>query len=102
MDEQDMLRHLLEVESEAASLVNDAQIEADKRVAENEKQHRSRFDDQYSKEVSLLEENYRNALSEVRNRYDEELKAYRESFEHEKIDHEAFVSLAESFLFKGE
>ncbi len=102
MDEQDMLRHLLEVESEAASLVNDAQVEADKRVAENEKLYRSRFDDLYGKEVSLLEKSYQEAVSKVKSDYDEDLKDYRKSFENESIHHEAFISLAESFLFKSE
>ena len=102
MDEQDMLRHLLEVESDAASLVNDAQVEADKRVAENEKLYRSRFDDLYGKEVSLLEKSYQEAVSKVKNDYDEDLKTYRKSFENEKINHEAFVSLAEFFLLKSE
>ena len=102
MDEQDVLRHLLEVESNAASLVNDAQAEADKRVAENEKQNRSRFDDKYNQEVSLLEKNYQDAISKVKDEYDEDLRAYRESFKNEKINRDAFIGLAESFLFKGQ
>jgi F0F1-type ATP synthase membrane subunit b/b' len=102
MDEQDMLRHLLEVESDAASLVNDAQVEADKRVAENEKQYRSRFDDRYNQEVSILEKDYQEAISKVKSDYNEGLKSYRESIHTEKIDTNTFTRLAESFLFKGE
>jgi F0F1-type ATP synthase membrane subunit b/b' len=101
MDEQDMLRHLLDVESNAAALVNDAQVEADKRVAENEKEHRSRFDDRYNQEVSVLEKNYQDALSEVKREYDETLNIYRESVSRENINQNAFVNIAESFLFKG-
>jgi F0F1-type ATP synthase membrane subunit b/b' len=101
MDEQDMLRHLLEVESDAAALVHDAQSEADRRVAENEKEHRSRFDNRYEKEVSLLEKDYQEAIVKVKADYDKDLNAYRESFQNENVNNEAFVKIAESFLFKG-
>lgn len=102
MDEQGMLRHLLEIESDAASLVFDAQSEADRRVAENEKVYRSRFDNRYEEEVSLLEKKYQDAVSQVKAQYDEELRVYREMVQSEKLNQDAFVKLAESFLFKGE
>lgn len=101
MNEQDMLHHLLEVESEAASLVHDAQAEADKRVAENEKQNRSRFDDHYTQEVALLEKDYQDAIAKVKHEYNEELDAYRAGFQNRTVDNEGFITLARSFLFEG-
>ncbi len=101
MDEQDILHHLLEVESEAASLVYDAQVEADKRVAENEKQNRSRFDDQYTQAVALLEKDYQNAIAKVKHEYDEELDTYRAGFKNRTVNNENFITLAQLFLFEG-
>lgn len=101
MDEQDVLRHLLEVESNAASLVNDAQAEADKRVSENEKQNRSRFDALYNEEVSVLEKDYQENITKVKSEYAENLKSYQESFNSGNINTEAFTALVESSLFKG-
>jgi vacuolar-type H+-ATPase subunit H len=55
MDDEDIVGHLLKIESEAAALVLDAQAEADRRLAEAEKRSRAAYEQQYQNGLALLE-----------------------------------------------
>ncbi|MDR1107605.1 MAG: hypothetical protein LBL19_01065 [Spirochaetaceae bacterium] len=100
MDEQDVLRHLLEVEGEASALVNDAQAEADRRIAEGEKQNRRLYDERYNQETSRLEGRYAEKISGVKEEYKKQLDAYRAALDSLPVNTEAFVRVAEGFLEK--
>jgi regulator of protease activity HflC (stomatin/prohibitin superfamily) len=98
MDEQDVLRHLLEVEAEASALVDNAQAEADRRVAEGEKQNRLVYDEQYSRETDRLEAQYGEKILQVKGDYKKQLDSYRESLDATPVHTEAFIRLVDSFL----
>ena len=98
MDDREILQHLLSLESEAAALVDDAQAEADRRVAEGEKQNRVRYDETYAEEVKTLEASYTEKIAFTRDNYRKELEAYHDSLKNVPLDREAFFSLAERFL----
>lgn len=100
MDDHEVLRHLLDLEKEAAALVNDAQTEADRRVSEGEKQNRARFDEIYAREVELLEVSLAESLATAREDYRKQLEEYRESLKAVSLDRTAFFSLAEKFLLR--
>ena len=102
MDDNDVLQHLLDLENQAAGLVDDAQAEADRRVSEGEKQNRARFDEIYAKEVDALESRYGRNLADIRENYRQQLETYRESLKAQTLDREAFFSLAEKFMFLRE
>ncbi|MDR3167234.1 MAG: hypothetical protein LBT93_04765 [Treponema sp.] len=99
--EQNILQHLLQVESEAAALVDDAQAEADRRLAEGEKQNRQQYDDRYSREVAELETRFKEEIAAVKEDYRKELEDYRESLERMAVNTENFSRLAESLLFEN-
>ena len=98
MDDQDVLHHLLNLEADADSLVNNAQAEADRRIAEGEKQSRARYDDVYSAEVKVLEENLLRSIAAVKDQYHSLLEEFRESLSARPVDMEAFSALAGKFL----
>ena len=98
MDDHEVLRHLLAIENEASALVNDAQAEADRRAAEGEKQNRLRYDEVYSREVAVLENNYVKNLGEVKEKYRQQLEEYRAGLKTMPHNMEAFSSLAEKLL----
>jgi hypothetical protein len=100
MDEQNVLRHLLEVEESASALVNDAQAEADRRVAENEKACRARYDEDYAREIAALEDRRGRELAAVKAEYDRELAAYRESLNALPLKRDAFFLLVETAMAK--
>ena len=98
MDDYEILQHLLDLEKQAAVLVDDAQAEADRRVSEGEKQNRTRSDEAFAKEVELLEEAYKRNIAAVKESYRRQLDVYRESIERQPVDAEVFSKLAKELL----
>lgn len=98
MDEQDILRHLLQVEAEAASLVRDAQIEADRRVTENEQACRAAYDEQYSREAAELDVRFAGSEAQVREEYQARLAEYRAALGTIPADQGRFQGLMDRFL----
>jgi regulator of protease activity HflC (stomatin/prohibitin superfamily) len=98
MDEQNVLRHLLGVEAEAAALVDEAQAEADRRVAEGEKRCRLRFDEEYGKKTAELDAGYEKAAAAFHQDYRRELDEYRGGFSALSPDQGRFAALVEEYL----
>jgi vacuolar-type H+-ATPase subunit H len=96
--DKEVLRHLLNLEAEAAALVEDAQAEADRRVAEGEKQSRSRYDETYAAEVAALETAFKSETTAVKEEYKKQLDTYRDSLKALPVDRAAFSALAEQLL----
>jgi F0F1-type ATP synthase membrane subunit b/b' len=78
MDNDKALSHLLKIEAEAAALVNDAQVEADRRIAESEKQNRAVYEERYRLEAEKLEAELQKEKEKLKEQYQKELEAYRE------------------------
>jgi vacuolar-type H+-ATPase subunit H len=100
MDEQDVLRHLLTVEAEASALVDDAQVEADRRITEGEKQNRRLYDERYGQETARLEAQYGENIEQVKKDYKKQLDFYRENLDAMPVNTEAFIRAVECFLEK--
>jgi hypothetical protein len=98
--DQNVLRHLLELETKAAALVDDAQAEADRRVAEGEKRSRAGYDEAYAAEVAALEAAYTAETAAVKADYKHQLDTYREGLKAMPVNREAFSALAERFLIR--
>jgi negative regulator of replication initiation len=102
VEDSDVLRRLLKVEAEAAALVKDAAVEADRRVAEAERQNRQRYDDAYSAEAAVLEEKYRAGIAEVKGEYQKRLDDFTRRLDVMQVNNEAFSQLLESLLFAND
>jgi len=102
MENNEILQHLLEIENKAATLVDDAQAEADRRVSEAEKQNRARYDEQYAREVEALEAAFSRDISLAREDYRRQLEEYHNSLKALPPDTNAFFSLAEKLFVSGE
>ncbi|MDR1128377.1 MAG: hypothetical protein LBL20_03615 [Treponema sp.] len=96
--DQDILRHLLDVEADAQSLVDDAQAEADRRIAETEKQNRARYEEQYTREAALLDSRYETALKAVTEEYGKQLDEYRLGLDKYEPNYAGFCRLMDGFL----
>jgi hypothetical protein len=97
--EQNVLNHLLKVESQASVLVDEAQAEADRRVVENEKKARALYEERYSLEAAELNGEYEKAVLMVKEDYKRQLEAYRENLEAMPVHADAFSRLADSLFF---
>jgi vacuolar-type H+-ATPase subunit H len=98
MDNTEVLDHLLKIESEAAALVNEAQAEADRRVAEAEKQNRTVYDERFRGESEKLEREFLKSKEQARQHYREELEAYKNTLSSVTVNNELFFSLLDKFL----
>jgi regulator of protease activity HflC (stomatin/prohibitin superfamily) len=99
--EQGVLRHLLDVEAQASSLVEEAQVEADRRVAEGEKENRARYDERYGLLAAKLNGEYEAAALAVQEDYARQLDAYSSGLSAMPVYRAAFSALAETLFFGG-
>jgi F0F1-type ATP synthase membrane subunit b/b' len=98
--DENVLGHLLKIEAEASALVDDAQAEADRRVAEAEKQGRSHYDEEYSRRAVELEAAYSGEINQVKDDYRNRVEEYRKSLEAISTDQGCFSALLDTFLAK--
>ena len=101
MDDSDILQHLLEIENQAAVLVDDAQAEADRRIKEAEEQNRVAFDESYQKLTAELDVEYLNSADAAKKKYNKILDDYRANLDSMPRQNESFSALAFSLLMEG-
>ena len=100
MDNEEVLGHLLKIESEASALVNDTQAEADRRVLEAEKQSHAAFDERYHRESERLESEYNAFKEKTQQQYQTELNAYKEKIASIDVDVNRFSALLDKFVME--
>jgi len=98
MDNDEILGHLLKIESEAAALVNDAQAEADKRVLEAEKQNHAVYEERYHREGERLENEFQALKEKIRQQYQTELESYSNKITSLHVDVNRFSALLDRFV----
>ena len=98
MDNNEVLDHLLKIESKAAALVKDAQAEADRRIAEAEKQNREIYEERYQDELKKLESEFQKYKEQLRQQYQKEINAYREKISLINVDTNAFSVLLDRLI----
>lgn len=98
-DSDQTLRQLLEVEKEAASVVEEARAKADAMIAEADREERSSYNDRYKGAVAALDKERDAALAKLKADHDDELADYRKNLDAQALNVDAFNSIArETFL----
>jgi len=92
------LEHLLEVESEASALVNDAQEEAQKRIRENEERNHAVYEERLREEINKREESLKEEKEKIITQYQESLDEYKNIVSGIKIDEKGFCDLLNNYL----
>ncbi len=98
MDNNEVLDHLLKIESEAAALVDDAQAEADNRITEAEKKNRAAFDKRFVEENQRLEKEFLQSKELARQQYQKELETYKEKISSIPVNNDRFSALLDSLV----
>ena len=98
MDNNEVLDHLLKIESEAARMVDEAQADADRRVTEAEKHNRAAFDKRYREEGEKLENNFIQFKELARQRYQTELENYKQKTSSFEINTDGFSSMLDNLV----
>jgi vacuolar-type H+-ATPase subunit H len=101
MDNEDALGHLLKVEAEAASLVSDAIAEADKRIAEAEKNNRAKYEEKYHMELEKFESEFNLEKERIKDQYQKAMEAHNQLLSGMSTDMKRF-SLLFNEHFSGE
>jgi len=98
MDNNEVLDHFLEIESKAAVLVDDAQAEADRRVAEAEHVNRETYDKRCHAERERLEGEFQKSKERVRQQYQEAMEAYNQAISAIPVDAARFSALLDKLV----
>ena len=97
--EIDAINHLLEVEKNAAALIDDAAQEADRRLSEARAKYNSEYKARYEKEAARLEAEYQTAHEKIAEKYQKEIDSYKESLAAKPQDSAAFAETLNRLLF---
>lgn len=98
MNNDEVLGHLLKIESEAAVLVDDAQAEADRRILEAKKQDHAAYEEHYRRESERLENEFQTGKKEAQRQYQAELDAYIAKIASFETDTDRFSALLNRFV----
>lgn len=94
----DTIKHLLEVEKNASALIDDAKIEAEKRIADAHLKYNSEYKSKYEAVASTLELEYQKNLETITEKYKSEIEEYKKSLENKPQNETAFNALLEKYL----
>ena len=95
------LDNLLQIETQAAALVNDAQAEADRRIHESETKNHTAYEECFRAKVQKLETLLKEEKEKTKKRYQDELDDYRKKISTVDADYERFSVLLNEYLAEG-
>ncbi|BDC92890.1 hypothetical protein [Treponema bryantii] len=97
--EIDAINHLLEVEKNASMLINDAAMEAERRLSQARAKYNSEYKARYDEVASKLESEYQNNHKQIEDKYNKDIETYKESLAAKPQNSEAFSSLLDKLIF---
>jgi len=95
---ENTLDHLLKIEAEAASLLNGAQEEADRRIRESEEKNRNAYEERYRVETQTREADLKKEMDRLKDQYQKELEDYRQQISGINFDMRRFSTRFDEFL----
>lgn len=98
--ELDAINHLLEIERAAAVLIDDAKVEAEKRISDAKSQYSLQYKAGYEKIVSELDSEYKSSVDDVSKKHEKEINAYKTHLEGQEQNKAAFSALLDKLLFE--
>ena len=97
--EIDAINHLLEVEKHASALINDAAMEAERRLSQARAQYNSEYKARYDEAAAKLESEYQLNHKSVEEKYNKDIESYKEALAAKAQNYEAFSSLLDKLIF---
>ena len=99
MNETDVIGHLIQIESEAADMLLNAQAEADKRITEAKQKADTIYKEKYEELIKTLENDFFQQKSEIDSNYDKNFEEFRATISTVNQDKRALNTKLESYLF---
>lgn len=97
---EDIFNHLLDVESQAANMLFDAQEEADSKVANVKKQLEEEFKVFYDKIVENEEKRFEDEKNKIDLSVKKSIEEYVEKLHSVPLDYQSFNTAIDDFFFK--
>jgi len=98
MENVSTLDYLLQIETKAAALVNDAQTEADRRMHESETKNHAAYEERFKAEVQKLDALLRESKENTKKQYLQTLEEYLREISSIDINVERFSALLNEYL----
>lgn len=98
--ENDILGHLIDIEHNAASMLLDAQIEADKRIAEARIKAESVYKIEYEQLLLELEKDFDSQITVIASQHVVDLEVFKKELDSTKQDPIAFNALINTLLLE--
>lgn len=100
-EELNVINHLLDIEKGAASLINEAMEEADKRIAEARAKYNAEYKEKYDAVLEELKAKYDSDVAEVVQAHKKEIEDFKSSVEGKNQDYSAFSGLLDKLLARA-
>ncbi|MCR5218792.1 hypothetical protein [Treponema sp.] len=97
-EQDDVIRHLLQIEDEASELVKEAQVEAEGIIAAAKARTDAQFKKEFETVSSEIEKNESLKRDNITASHKEQLQQYKDSLTAYKKDFDSFNSLMDSLL----
>ena len=98
MENVNTLDYLLQIETKAAAMVNDAQAEADRRIHESEGKNHAAFEERFKAEAHRLEISFQESRENTRKQYIKTLEEYQKEISGINVNVENFSALLNEYL----
>ena len=100
MQETDLnvITHLLKVESEASSLIKDAQEEANKRISEARSEADSEYKKKFEKLVNSLDKDYQEKILQIETDNKNELDEFKQKIQSTERNTSSFNSFVQKVM----
>lgn len=99
--EADVITHLLEVESQASALIDDAQTESSRRILSAKQKADESFQAKYRELVEVLENDYSQKIKSLDENHRKAFEIYQETIRNSNKDVDAFNSMLDKILLKA-
>ena len=101
MTDKDVIRHLISVEQEADKVVEEAELEAEKKIAHCRNEVELRFKAECDKIIGDMDIEFNKHQVRIREERQKTIDAYSAQLECVKTDDEAAFSYLRKILFRG-
>ena len=99
MTEIDVISHLVEIEHQAAELLLDTQIEADRRTTEAKTKATAEYKERYESIIKELEAQYIADASSIDKKHNSVMEDYKHAIDCTQVDTDKFNQLLDKLLF---
>jgi len=101
MENVNTLDYLLQIETKAAAMVNDAQAEADRRIHESEGKNHAAFEGRFRTEAQRLETLFQESKENTKKQYLKTLEEYQKEISGVNVNMDNFSALLNEYLDAG-